>query len=133
MGCVGLTLVVSAFTRRRRLRVFPEPVRDFRNFIIPAFGIRVKRSQALSNTSPLEEELACEGIEECEDAREEVRDEHEDAEEPLDEDREEQTEDWLVLRSGKEDREVYVSDEHPLSSSPLEDDSEEDGSCRSST
>ena len=92
-----------------------------------------KGARALSNTSSLEEELAREGIEECEDAREEVRDEHEDAEEPLDEDREEQTEDWLELRSGKEDREVYVSDEHPLSSPSLEDESEEDGSCRIST
>ena len=62
-----------------------------------------------------------------------MRDEHEDAEEPLDEDREEQTEDWLELRSGKEDREVYVSDEHPLFSSSLEDDSEEDWSRRTST
>ena len=52
---------------------------------------------------------------------------------PIDEDREEQTEDWLELRSGKEDREGYVSDEHPLCSSSLEDDSEEDWSCRTST
>ena len=62
-----------------------------------------------------------------------MQDEHEDAEEPLDEDREEQTEDWLELRSGKEDCEVYVSDEHPLCSSSLEDDSEEEGSRRVST
>ena len=62
-----------------------------------------------------------------------MRDEHEDAEEPLDEDREEQTEDWLELRSGKEDREVYVSDEHPSSSSSPEDESEEDWSGCAST
>ena len=52
---------------------------------------------------------------------------------PIDEDHEEQTEDWLELRSGKEDRDVYVSDEHPSFSSPLEDDSEEEWSCCAST
>ena len=133
MGRVGLTLFVGAFTRRRRSRSFPEPVRDFRNFIIPASASGSKGARALSNTSSLEEELAREGIEDCEDAREEVRDEHEDVEEPLDEDREEQTEDWFELRFDREDCEVYVSDERPLSSSALEDDSEEDGSRRIST
>ena len=65
-----------------------------------------KGARALANTSSLEDELACEGIEEYEDAREEVREEHEDAEELLDEEREEQAEDFLEFRFGKEDREV---------------------------
>ena len=65
-----------------------------------------KGAKALSNTSSLEDELACEGIEEYEDALEEVRDEREDAEELLEEEREEQAEDFLESRLGIEDREV---------------------------
>ena len=74
--------------------------------VIPTLIVKVKRCQALSNTSSLEDELACEGIEEYEDAREEAREEHEDAQELLDEEREEQAEDFLESRLGVEDRKV---------------------------
>ena len=54
-----------------------------------------KGARALSNTSPLEDELACEGKEEPDGLLEEERDENEDADEFLEEEREEQRADLL--------------------------------------
>ena len=89
-----------------------------------------KGANALSNTSSLEDELACEGIEECDDALEEVLDEREGADESLEEEREEQADDFHESRLGTEDLEEQDPDEYPSSSSSLEEvTSEEWSSC----
>ena len=89
-----------------------------------------KGARALSNTSSLEEELACEGIEECDDALEAALEEREDADESLEEEREEQADDVHESRLGIEDLEEQDPDEYPASSSSLEEiTSEEWSSC----
>ena len=94
---------------------------------------RSKGAKALSNTSSLEEELACEGLEDCDDALEELLEEREDADEFLEEEREEQADDFLESRLGVDDLEEQDPDEYPSSSSSLEEVASEEWSSRVST
>ena len=89
-----------------------------------------KGAKALSNKSSLEEELACEGIEDCDDALEELLKGREDADEFLEEEREEQAEDFLESKLGNDDLEGHDPDEYSLFASSLEEVALEEWSSR---
>ena len=125
--------LASAFARHRALGV-PWNLLRISGISSPQLSLSgSKGAKALSNTSSLEEELACEGIEDCDDALEELLEEREDADEFLEEEREEQADDFLESRLGIDDLEEHDPDEHSFSFSSLEEVASEEWSSRVST